>query len=716
MSIRERYLDMVAKARSRSRKIPLGRRRLLVSAYVFTLLLLILSIDIYPFGPLVEAGKASPRTVIAPRTEQYIDEAQTASDRSAAAAAVEDVYVSVTDASAKAERQIEEFFLLAEEVALLPVSLQERAAELSRRTGTSLSETDLGFLLLLPAEARADIRKSAEETAAIVMGEAITTDDLEEAREKARAIASQPVAETEVRRLVAGISSDYIVPNSIVDVDETDRRKKAAGDAVRDVITTKLQGEIVVSRGEVVTPEQFELLKTIGYAKSSFIPLNVLYIAVFVLLLLGVMGMFLARYRRVYYDSPGLLALLAHIIIVYAIIAKVLVVASRSWSPFWAYLVPAAAVTMIVAVLYDSGIAIVTAIVCSMITGVVTSGNFSVAAFALLSAFFPALYITRFSTRHELRRAGLYTSFWVALVAFGTTALTQLSQSLLLNTGAGLLNGAICAVVALGSLPFLETTFRITTNMWLLELASPEQELLKELSIKAPGTYSHSVMVANLAEAAAREVGSDPMLARVTAYYHDVGKILRPQFFVENQPEGTSMHSDLSPSLSTIVITSHVRDGVEMLESNHIPPDLIEIIKQHHGTSLVRFFYDKAIEEAGGIHVDEQRFRYHFGKPRRRTAGILMLADSVEAAARNLHRPSESIIERTVERIVDGKLDDGQLDECDLTFSDIVKIKKVFAKILTGSRHLRVDYPVKDREVEHGDTHTDIGGSAVQPS
>lgn len=681
--------------RARSRKMPLGRRRLIVAAYVFVLLLLILSIQISPFGTLVEAGKPSPRAILAPKTLQYINKSRTREERAAAAAAVEDVYTSDRKAAAKVERQISDFFVAMSEADALPLSPQERAALVIERTGTSLSPPDVEAMLVMPPDAWESIRRSATEIAAAVMEERVTPELLDKAREKARAIASQTTTEASARSLVAALASDYVSPNAALDMVETDRRRKAARAAVKEVITTRLQGEVVVSKGEMVTNEQVDLLKTLGFTRSTFTPLNILYMVVFVLLLFGVASMFLARFRKVYYNSPGLLALMGDVIIAYALIAKVLTVALRSWSPFWGYLMPAVAVTMIIAVLYDTGVAIVIAIICAMITGVVTGGDFYLSAFAMLAGFFPALYISRFSTRHELRRAGLYTSFWVAMVAFGVTALTQLNQGLVVNTLVGLLNGAICTVVALGSLPFLETTFRIATNTWMMELASPEQKLMKELSLKAPGTYSHSIMVANLAEAAAREVGSDPTLARVTAYYHDVGKILRPQFFVENQPEGASMHSGISPNLSTLIITSHVRDGVDMLEANHVPPNLIDIIKQHHGTSIVRFFYERAVEESGGEPVDENRFRYHFEKPKGRTAGILMLADSVEAGARTLLRPSGSAIEQTVERIVNGKLEDGQLDECDLTFSDIVKIKKAFTRMLIGSHHPRIDYPLE---------------------
>jgi putative nucleotidyltransferase with HDIG domain len=329
-------------------------------------------------------------------------------------------------------------------------------------------------------------------------------------------------------------------------------------------------------------------------------------------------------------------------------------------------------------------------------------------AFALLSGIFPALYVTRYTGRGELRWVGFYTTFWVAIVAFGATALTQLNQGLIVNTGVGFLNGVLCTIIALGSLPFLETSFRITTNDRLLELASSEQDLLKQLSMKAPGTYSHSVMVANLAEAAAREAGSNPMMARVSAYYHDVGKMLRPQFFVENQPEHANAHEGLNPNLSTLIITSHVRDGIEMLKKSHLPPDLVDIISQHHGTTVVKYFYQQAQDESDPGPVDENRFRYHFRKPQSRTAGILMLADAVEAAARPLHEPSASAIEQTVERVVNGRLEDGQLDECRLTFSDVVKIKEAFTKILIGVYHPRIAYPMEMTAVEKKNARKNI--------
>jgi cyclic-di-AMP phosphodiesterase PgpH len=693
MSIRERYLEMLDHVRARFRRMSLERRRVLVAAYVFVFLVVIMSVGIAPFGYLVETGKPSPRTIIAPKTVQYIDKARTAEQRDAAAATIENVYITNKQASDRAQNNISDFFKAVGEVEAVALPPDQKAAEIINRTKTTLPASEIVALLSLTPDQRASVQAGAKHIAAVVMDGVITPDVLAKAREKAKNLAVEPLTDAVVQGITAAITAAYVIPNTQFDKLETERRKQAARDGVKEVITTRLQGEVVVSKGEVVTKDEVELLKSLGFTRSTLNPVNVLYTAIFAILLFATLGMFLARYNRVYWDSPGLLTLMGSMVIAYTVVAKVLTVASRSWSPFWGYLMPAAAVTMMAAILFDPGVAIVLAVACALITGIVTAGNFSLVAFALLGAFLPVLIVTRFSTRHELRRAGLYTAFWVALVAFGASAITGLNQGLLANTGAGLLNGAVCTIITLGTLPFLETTFRVTTNTWLLELASPDQKLLKELSLKAPGTYSHSIMVANLAEAAANEIGSDQMLARVSAYYHDVGKMLRPQFFIENQPEGASLHSNIRPNLSAIIITSHIRDGVEMLEENHMPPDLVDIVRQHHGTSLVRYFYQKAIEEADGEPVDENRFRYHFEKPRRRTSGIIMLADSVEAAARAQQKPSAALIGQTVERVVNSKLEDGQLDECDLTFSDIVKIKKVFARMLIAAYHPRVDYP-----------------------
>ncbi|MHB8895220.1 MAG: HD family phosphohydrolase [Candidatus Geothermincolia bacterium] len=691
MSYKKKYLDMVARLRLRVRKLTLTQRRVIVASIMFVLLVLILSIEISPVGFLIEEGKASPRTILAPATVQYVDKAKTRERQDAAAAAVQDVYVADEKVAAQVLASVEDLFKVADMVSALPVDQQQKAEEAANRVKDKVFAGDVPAVLKLTPEQRALTRDIVTSAVSTGMGQEVSQENIGAAVEHVKGIVAGLTQDTQVRAVAQLVASEALRPNLVVDQKETAGRRKAAREAIKPVITTKLEGEVIVSKGDTVTRDVYDLLKSLGFKGAGFTPLNVLFTAVLVSLLIAFVAMYLAKFRRMFYDSPGLLVLLGSTVVVFALAARLLTFAARSWSPSWGFLLPTAAVAIIIAVLFDSGTALVVTAICALITGIITSGNFSLVALALLGGIFPALYASRTSTRHQLRRIGLYTAFWVAAVAFATTALTQTRQGMLLNTGIGFLNGALCTIIAMGSLPFLETTFRVTTNTWLLELAAPDQELLKELSMKAPGTYSHSVMVANLAEAAAHEVGSDPMLARVASYYHDVGKIVRPQFFVENQAPGENPHSRLSPNLSLLIITSHVRDGVELMEKNHFPPDLVEIVKEHHGTSVVRYFYEAALES--GESVDVERFRYHYPKPHRRTAGIVMLADAVEATARTLEKPSPTSVRQMVGRIVDEKLADGQLDECSLTFEELHEIKSVFGRILIGTYHPRIDYP-----------------------
>jgi len=691
MSYKKRYLDMVAQLRLRMRRLTLTQRRAIVACSIFIVLVLILSIEFSPFGSLIQQGKPSPRAILAPGTVQYIDKAKTREQQDAAAAAVQDVFITDGKVAGQVLSNIEDLFRVVDEVAALPLAAQQKAEEAAVRVKDKVLAGQAAALVGLSPEQRQEIRDVVIQSVSRVMGKGVSQDSIAAAVVEIKTSIEDLTKDQVVAENATPIATAALKPNLTLDSKETNRRKEAARASVKPVITTKLEGEVIISKGEVVTRDDVDLLKSLGFEKATFIPLNVLFTGIFVFLLFAAAAMYMLRFKRVFYDSPGLLALLGSTVVLYAVVAKILTVAARSWSPFWGFLMPTAAVAIVVAVLFDSGTALVMVAICALVTGVVTGGNFSLVALALLGGLFPSLYVSRTSSRHQMRRVGLYTAFWVAAVAFGATALTQLRQGMLVNAGIGFINGALCTIIAMGSLPFLETTFRVTTNTWLLELASPDQELLKELSTKAPGTYSHSVMVANLAEAAAREIGSDPMLARVSAYYHDIGKLKRPHFFVENQAPGENPHANLSPNLSALIITAHVKDGVEMLEKNHIPPDLVEIIKQHHGTSVVRYFYETALETEDS--VDVERFRYHFDKPRSRTAGILMLSDALEATARTLNRPSPASIEQMVNRVVDGKLDDGQLDECALTFDELKRTRSVFSKILIGTYHPRIDYP-----------------------
>jgi putative nucleotidyltransferase with HDIG domain len=263
----------------------------------------------------------------------------------------------------------------------------------------------------------------------------------------------------------------------------------------------------------------------------------------------------------------------------------------------------------------------------------------------------------------------------------------------------GILNGFISAVLTIGILPFLETVFDISSSFRLMELTNPNQPLLKQLLVEAPGTYHHSVVVGNLAEAATEEIGGNSLLARVGAYYHDIGKLKRPYFFAENQEAYKNIHDDLEPSLSALVIASHVKEGVDLARKYRLPKPIIDIINQHHGTGIISYFYHRALQ-ANNIdksnEVDEESYRYSGPKPQSKEAGVILLADMLEAEARTLNNPTASRIKNLTQNVISRNLVNGQLDDCNLTLRELNKIKDIFSRILTGMFHNRVEYPDED--------------------
>jgi putative nucleotidyltransferase with HDIG domain len=271
---------------------------------------------------------------------------------------------------------------------------------------------------------------------------------------------------------------------------------------------------------------------------------------------------------------------------------------------------------------------------------------------------------------------------------------------MLTNAMFAFVGGILSAVLTIGTLPFLEATFDIITPIKLLELSNPNQPLLRRLLIEAPGTYYHSILVGNLAEAAAEEIGANSLLCRIGAYYHDIGKLKRPYFFKENQITKDNPHNKITPNLSTLIITSHVKDGVDLATKNKLPSSVINIIREHHGNTLVAYFYHKAMNSEVAEAVTEDKFRYNFPRPQSKEAAIVMLADSVEAYIRSLTEPTQNQVEQGVRKIIKDKLQDEQLDKTDLTLKDLDLVVKAFVKVLAGIFHDRIEYPETIKDIQ----------------
>jgi putative nucleotidyltransferase with HDIG domain len=442
-------------------------------------------------------------------------------------------------------------------------------------------------------------------------------------------------------------------------------------------------------------------------------------------MLLAILYRDILRYKPLYMKKFSMLVLLGLMILMTVILARVshyillnLTKGLGSLSGEGAvYGVPIAGGAMLVTLLFDFHTAIFFSFIVSLLSGIwLNDAVYPVYAFA--GSLTAAFSVIRCKKRSALLKGGFYVgganilTSVVLLLLQGNLFTERAISTLIFATSTSISVTAVASLL----LPVLEYAFTITTDISLLELLDLNQPLMKSLMINAPGTYHHSVIVGNLAESAAEAVGVNPLLSRVTAYYHDIGKIKMPDYFVENSSGMASKHEKLTPHMSAMIITSHVKEGVELVRQYKLPQTIIDIIEQHHGTSLMTYFWQKARDLAAGDHPTEEDYKYPGPKPQTRVAALVMMADAVEAASRVLTDPTPARIAALVDRIINHIFLEGQLDECELTLKDISLIKMHFSFILTGILHKRVDYPgfdfselpgkgSKDSERGPGDLH-----------
>jgi len=367
------------------------------------------------------------------------------------------------------------------------------------------------------------------------------------------------------------------------------------------------------------------------------------------------------------------------------------------------YAIPLATGTMLAALLIDIHNAIVFTFITSLIAGLwLNNPLYSIFTFA--AGLTAAFSVIRCKKRSAIWRGGLF----VGLVCVSVSLMINLAHGELLkigtiiSMGTAFLNGIIVAILVSALLPLFEYFFKITTDISLLELLDLNHPLMRELLVEAPGTYHHSIVVGNLVESAAEAVGANPLLARASAYYHDIGKIKMPEYFIENQMGPTNVHDKLTPRMSSMVLVAHIKEGVELAKQYKLPKSIIDIIQQHHGTSVQTYFYEKAKEHKekdSASPVSAEDFRYPGPKPQTRIAALVLMADAIEAASRVLSDPTPTRVSTLVEKLINHAFIDGQLDNCELTLKDIREIKIYFVYLLTSMYHRRVNYPgleVKD--------------------
>jgi len=491
---------------------------------------------------------------------------------------------------------------------------------------------------------------------------------------------------------VSAVSS----PNIIYQEEETGLRKQAVmakTKPVHSMVEVK-KNELILNKGERISKDHIAKLEAIEQRDPY--PLRVIAffgVALIVILFMLLLVLYIEFYEPDLIVGNKELILLASICILMVLAAKLIII-----SPWPSNFIPLSAASMLIALLLNNRLAIITTCFLSIIVGMISGGRLDMAAVSVVGGMIGIFAVRGVRRRSQLVTAGFAVGFANMAYFIGIGLVNSLDFSTYMTEAfIGLANGIISAIIVTGILPIFEMVFKIITDISLLEIADLNHPILKEMVIKAPGTYHHSLVVGNLAEAACEAIGANALLARVSSYFHDIGKIEKAEYFSENQ-SGESMHDKLSPTMSSLVITNHVKNGVELAERYRLNKKIVDIIKQHHGTGLVFYFFKRALEKTENEEVFEEGFRYPGPKPQTKEAACVLLADSVEAASRTLDDPTPSSIQGLVKKVVNNKFIDGQLDECELTLKDLEKMAEVFTHILTGIYHSRVEYPEDTRK------------------
>ena len=672
-------------------------KRVVLGCVLIGLVSFALAVRVVPLG--YEEGEPAPRTFRAPRSIQYVDESATEALRQSAADAVAPVIVFDEQAQSETRRRIVGFFSAVTSArASHSGDTTAQAAFLENRYASEMDTATIAAVLALPDGSIETVAHNVETLVSGIMSARILEGDLAGARTQLARSADLVQMSIPERYAVITVGNVFLAPTLSVDEAATERAREEAMERVSPVTVVVQEGERIVENGDIVTARTIDLVRSLGGLDQGVDALSVFAGIVLMALLIVAAGAYLAAYVTPVWIRFRDLLLLSTLLLgmVYTTRAMSLLAPEVP-----SYLMPLPLAAVLATLLVGARSALVLTVL-TTIAGLLLgfTGGVQVVA-TLLSSLAAIVMLKGLSRRSHLFYAGLYMMGVNGVAAFGSSlasgnALTQSAVSGIY----GLAGGLTTAVLMLGLLPFFEFAFGVTTDITLLELGSPSHPLLRRLMTEAPGTYSHSVMAANLAETAAEAIGANPLLARAGAYFHDVGKIKRPAFFVENQAGGENPHDTTSPSLSARIITAHVREGVELANQYRLPQEVVDIVRQHHGTSVVGYFYDKASKKGGPLL--EADFRYDGRRPSTREAALVMFADAAEASVRTLPKPTPPKIEAMIRKIVRVKIEDHQLDEAALTLADIETIIGVYARMLSSVYHPRIEYPAPAEEGRSG--------------
>ncbi|MBA2253585.1 MAG: HDIG domain-containing protein [Chloroflexi bacterium] len=680
--------------------------RLTISASVLIAVLAgILSLDILPSGFAADVGDPAPNDLTAPRTLVFSSAIQTEQRREDARKSVVPQYdYTSSRGQASAAQQLA---VLDTSLAPVDAAFEALLTDDARRTAL------LAALPTLSIEAKVTLTGLDKVGWTALRGEMVRVFEQAQRQEvrdteltTSRAGLDDRLASrfgSTERALAGEIMSPHLVANSSYDEAATEATRNQAAAAIQPIEFTIRKGELIVRKGQRLEATDLEKMQALGLLDPRPDVAKFGGWLLLAALLVGVLLAWVWRFRREFWHRNNALLLVGLLLV--AATAAISVTGGRSILPFF---VPTAAVALLLAVLLDGSAAVIVTIVMAVVASAV-SGSVELGAYTLLGGVVGVITVRRGERISNFVQAALAMALTNVVVVTVFTLLGERDPIGVLQLyGASLAAATGAAVAAVGTFAALGNVFGITTSFQLLELATPSQPLLRRLLLETAGTYHHSLMVGNLAERAAEAVGANPLVARVAAYYHDIGKLANPLAFIENQGAAGNIHDELSPERSAAVLKAHVANGIDLAYQYKLPKAIIPFIPQHHGTALMSYFYakarDEAIAAAGSLPgtpaaeaaaatVDHARFRHVGPKPQSREAAILMLADSVEASVRSLTSHDEPAIRAMVVRIIRERLEDGQFDESDLTLRDIELIREAFVAQLIGMYHRRIEYP-----------------------
>ncbi|MFW5782479.1 MAG: HD family phosphohydrolase [Candidatus Muiribacteriaceae bacterium] len=648
--------------------------------------------------PTLSSDQIAPIDIKSPRDFKYEDRLATGNFEEMAQEKVEKIYTMDEEVLPRVEKELRKFFRDLEDNTQVDDNTPDKLKDIYRGFRTLSSYRIFELKAVIFDLIKKILEEGYREEDRMMIFNALR-----------RKVNAMNMLSDDEKILIQQTISYFIQPNMTLDRKATELLRKKARERIQPVQKFIKKGEIIIREGEIVDENVISILRQMDYFDE-----NIHFIQRFTGYLFLFIFFSLILYLYLHHFNPDIIAeeqlvLFIEMIALFSIagfrVYSVLlasevnmIFAGQVLPLFSIYLLPVAAVAMLVSLVVDSKFSILLSSMLAVIGGLVLK-EIDFVVVAIIGSIVSVYTIMSAKTRAEQLLSGLYLIITnicliIALHFINMRFITigQDIKFLLRDVLSGFVNGMFSIIFAMGTMPIFEKLFRVTSALRLLELTDLNNKLLKELLEQAPGTYHHSIMVANLAEAAAIEIGADSLLARIGGYYHDIGKIKRPFFFVENLMGRDNQHKDLNANLSSIIITSHTKDGVEIAKQHNLPSEVIDIISQHHGTTLVKFFYDKARKEHGDD-IRESQFRYPGPKPQTREAALVMLADSIESATRSLSAATPSSIDNLIRKITNEKFVDEQFDECNLTLKEIDKIRNVFSKVLLQMFHKRIEYP-----------------------